>query len=522
MNRARHLLQSSIIVIFFLAIDKILGLVRTQLVGATFGTGPAYDAFTAANQLPELFVTIISGGALAAALIPVYSAYLTSSKGKETAQLANTILTLVLLVLGSVSFVGAIFAPWITRVLLVPGFPPEQQALTADIMRIILVQTTIFGLSGVISSILNAHQHFVLPAMAPIALDVGYLLGLFLLTPSMGILGLAWGTVIGAVFHVLIQVPGLLKYRVYLRPELALRLSGVAEIVRLMIPRIITLGTVQAADLFIIRITSSLDSGATSGYFYGYYLQQLPETLFGTAIAVVLFPTMAERFNAGDIGGLKRVASNGLRIIWMLTVPSAAALVLLGRPLISLLLERGEFTSESTDLVYGIVVFFSVRVVSEATLEIAARLFFAQHNTRTPMFVALGWMVLNVALAYLLVGPLGVGGLALATSIAFTLQTAVLLYLNHRKLNGLDWKGLGLSFGRTAVATLGMSVIVLLVGRFIDNTLLFLLLAISLGIVTYGALQVLLGGREIPTLIALFRGKARLTQIFKANLRNLR
>ncbi|MBE2221574.1 MAG: murein biosynthesis integral membrane protein MurJ [Anaerolineae bacterium] len=508
MSRARHLLNSSIIVIFFLAIDKVFGLVRTQLVGATFGTNPAYDAFTAANQLPELFVTLISGGALAAAFIPVYSAYLTSKSAKETAQLANTILTLVLIILGSVSFIGAIFAPWITRVLLVPGFPPEQQVMTANLMRIILVQTTIFGISGVISSILNSHQHFILPAMAPIALNIGYLIGLFVLVPTMGIYGLAWGTVIGAVFHVLIQLPGLLKYGVYLFPQLIRGLTGVTEIVRLMIPRIITLGTVQAADLFIIRITSGLSSGATSGYFYGYYLQQLPETLFGTAIAVVLFPTMAERFNEGDIAGLKRIAQNGLRIIWMLTVPSAAALVLLGRPLISFLLERGEFTADSTDLVYGIVVFFSLRVVSEATLEIAARLFFAQHDTRTPMFVALGWMVANIALAYLLVEPLGVGGLALATSIAFTLQTAVLLYLNHRKLNGLDWRGLGISFGRTAVATLGMSLIILGLSQFITNTLLFLAASALFGLFTYIVLQILLGGKEIPDLYHLIRSKS--------------
>jgi putative peptidoglycan lipid II flippase len=503
MNRARHLLSSSIIVIFFLAIDKIFGLVRTQLVGATFGTSPAYDAFTAANQLPELFVTLISGGALAAAFIPVYSAYLTSNRAKETAQLANTILTLVLIILGSVSLIGAIFAPWITSALLVPGFSPEQQAVTANLMRIILVQTTIFGVSGVISSILNSHQHFILPAMAPIALNAGYIIGLFALVPTMGIYGLAWGTVIGAVLHVFIQVPGLIKYGVFLFPQLVMSLSGVTEIMRLMIPRIVTLGTVQAADLFIIRITSGLSSGATSGYFYGYYLQQLPETLFGTAIAVVLFPTMAERFNAGDIAGLKRIASNGLRIIWMLTVPSAAALILLGRPLISLLLERGEFTSESTNLVYGVIVFFSLRVVSEATLEIAARLFFAQHDTRTPMFVALGWMVANV----ILVEPLDVGGLALATSIAFTLQTAVLLYLNHRKLNGLDWKGLGISFGRTAVATLGMSLIILGISQVVQNTFLFLAAAAILGLFTYVVLQILLGSREIPALIALVRSK---------------
>ncbi|MBK7177013.1 MAG: murein biosynthesis integral membrane protein MurJ [Chloroflexi bacterium] len=505
MNRARHLLQSSIIVILLLGLDKLLGLVRTQLVSAAFGTSRTYDAFTAANQLPEVFVTLISGGALAAAFIPVYSAYLTKEKAQESGRLANTILTLVLIILSGVSALGAIFAPWITRHILVPGFPPDLQLLTANLMRIILIQTTIFGISGVLSSILNAHQHFILPALAPIALNVGYLTGLFLLVPRLGIFGLAWGTVIGAVLHVLIQLPGLQRYRVRIRPAFKLKMSGVHEIIRLMGPRIVTLGAVQIADLFIIRITSGLNDGATSGYFYGYYLQQLPETLFGTAVALVLFPTMAEMYNNADINGLKRVASTGLRIIWMLTVPAALGLVLLGKPAITLLLERGAFTPESTQLVYSIVVFFSVRVVSEATLEIAARLFFAQHDTKTPMIVALGWLVTNIILAYWLVGILGVSGLALASTIAFTLQTAVLLYLNHRRLHGLDWRELGLSFGRTLLAATGMALVILGIGRFIAQPLPFLLIGGATGLGAYLLLNLLLGGRELPALLNLIR-----------------
>jgi putative peptidoglycan lipid II flippase len=336
-------------------------------------------------------------------------------------------------------------------------------------------------------------------------LNVGYLVGLFVFVPTLGIHGLAWGTVVGAVLHVLIQTPGLRRYRVKLRPALDWRIRGVGEIVRLMGPRIVTLGAVQVADLFIIRLTSGLGDGATSGYFYGYYLQQLPETLFATAIAIVLFPTMAEYFNQGDLDGLKRTASAGLRIIWMLTVPAAAGLVLLGRPAITVLLERGAFTPESTQLVYTIVVFFSVRVVSEGTLEIAARLFFAQHNTRTPMFVALGWLATNVTLAYLLVDWLGVGGLALASTIAFTLQTAVLLYLNHRRLQGLPWDELGRSFARTLLATGGMSLTIIVVNQILTEPLPFLIVGALGGGSIYLLLNLLLGGREIPTLLRLIR-----------------
>ncbi|MCA9978077.1 MAG: oligosaccharide flippase family protein, partial [Anaerolineales bacterium] len=307
MQRARHLLQSSVLVIVFLGIGKLTGLIRARMVSITFGTGQAFDAFTAANQLPEVFFTLIAGGSLAAAFIPVYAAYLARNEAAKSARLANTILTLVIVLLSIVSALGALAAPWLARVVLVPDFAPEQQQLTAEIMRIILVQTTLFGISGVLSSILNAHQHFALPALAPIALDIGYFIGVTLFRP-WGIHGLAWGTVVGGVLHIAIQVPALLRYRYRYRPSFSFQMEGVREIIRLMGPRVVTLGVIQVADLFIIRLASGLQAGSTSGYFYGYALMQLPETLFGTAIALVVFPTLAELYNAGDVAGMKRTA----------------------------------------------------------------------------------------------------------------------------------------------------------------------------------------------------------------------
>ncbi len=316
MQRARHLLRSSIIVIGLFVLSKAVGLLRARFVAMAFGAGPEYDAFTAANQLPELFFAVIAGGSLAAALIPVYSQYLSQEGRAASTRLANTILTLVLLVLGSVSAVGILLAPWLTRHVLVPDFPPQQQLLTAQIMRVILIQTTIFGFSGALGSLLNAHQHFALPALAPLSLDLGYFVGLFLLVPRLGIIGLAWGTVVGALFHLLIQAPALRRYRIGFRPALDVRLRGVAEIGRLMGPRIVTLGVIQFADLFVIRLASGLPSGATSAYFYGYAIMQLPQTLFGTAIALVVFPTLAELYNAADLAGLRRTAAQTLSIVW--------------------------------------------------------------------------------------------------------------------------------------------------------------------------------------------------------------
>lgn len=499
MNRIRHLLTSTLLVMLFFGISKVTGLIRTILVGDAFGTGQAFDAFTAANQLPELFYVLIAGGALAAAFIPVYSNYLTNERVREGLKLTQTVLTLVIFLLGAIAGISALFAGQIAAVL-TPSFTPEQQQLTAELMRIIFIQTMIFGISGVLSSYLNANQHFALPALASVALDIGYVVGLYLFVPTLGIHGLAWGTVVGGLLHITIQLPALVKYGFAYRPRLAWRMAGVQEIVRLMGPRIVTLGTIQFADLFIIRLASGLPEGSVSAYFYAFTLMQLPETLFGTAIALVVFPTMAEMYNAGDMAGLKRTAVTALSIIWFLTIPSAAAVILLGQPAIAFLLQGGAFTEESTALVYSVLIFFSVRIVSEATLEIVARLFYARHNTRTPMFVYLGWLVVQVGGAYLFVDALGVGGLALASTLAFTFLSGTLFVLNQRELGSLNEYGLWRGGARSLLATGGMSLVILLIGQVVGNVFLYLAVSVAVGGITYLGLGYLLGGQELRQL----------------------
>jgi putative peptidoglycan lipid II flippase len=505
MKRTRHLLQSSIIVIVLFGLGKIAGLIRVRLIATAFGAGAVYDAFTAANQLPEVFFTLIAGGSLAAAFIPIYSDYLTNKSEQESARLANNILTLVLILLGTVSALSAILAPWLVRTLLVPDFTPEMQTLTADLMRIILIQTVLFGIGGVLSSILNAHQHFTLPALAPLSLDIGYALGLYVFVPQMGIHGLAWGTVIGGGLHIAIQLPALIRYRFRYRPTWGLQLAGTRETIRLMGPRVVTLGMIQVVDLIIINLTSALPSGSTSGYFYGYALMQLPETLFGTAIALVMFPTMAEMFNVGDVAGMKRTAVNALKIIWTLTIPGAALMVVLGEPAITIFLQGGVFDAAATRLVYSVLIVFSVRLVSESSLEILARLFYAQHNTKAPMMAYLGWLLINWSLATWLVQGYGVVGLALASTVAFTALSMALFILNRHYLGSMFERELFMCGGRALLAALGMTVVIVGIGRFITAPIPFFIFAGGAGLIVYIALNLFLGGQEIPSLIRLIR-----------------
>ena len=272
-------------------------------------------------------------------------------------------------------------------------------------------------------------------------------------------------------------------------------------------PRVVTLGAVQIADLFIIRLTSGLAAGSTSGYFYGYYLMQLPETLIGTAIAIVVFPTMAELYNSKNIEELKKLSITALRIIWLLAVPAALGLVMLGRQAITVFFQRGAFTETSTAIVYSVLIFFSVRVISEASLEILARLFYAQHNTRTPMFVAIGWLVVTVALSFLLVGNIGIGGLALASTIAFTLQSIVLFILNRRQLGTLYGRQLLKTAGQAILGALGMATIIYSAGQFISSDILLLIFGGGVGLIAYTVITYLAGSREIPALINLIRSR---------------
>jgi putative peptidoglycan lipid II flippase len=321
----------------------------------------------------------------------------------------------------------------------------------------------------------------------------------------MGVLGLAWGTVVGAILHIAIQVPALLRYRFRYLPVVAWRLRGVHEVARLMGPRIVTLGVTQVADLFVIRLASGLATGATSAYFYAYSLMQLPETLFGTAIALVVFPTLAELYNAGDIEGLKRTAANSLAIIWSLTIPAAVGMAMLGRHIVALLLEGGAFDADSTQLVYTVLIAFSVRIVSEATLEIVARLFYARHNTLTPMFAYAGWLLVTVAIAYLLVDTLSIAGLALATTIGFTLLSSVLFFLNWRELGGFGGRTLARSLGRTLIASAVMAGVLLVIDQSISNTFVALVAGVVLGGGAYLLVVLALGGREVRGIIQLLR-----------------
>ncbi len=492
---------------FLLAVGKVVGVIDDLVKARVFGTSAELDAFVAAGGLPELLNTVISGGALAAPFIPVLAVYLSRGDRGDAWRLTSSVMNLAFLATALLAIIVAIFAPWLVTHIVATGFSPEQQALTTGLMRLILLSTLVFSVSGVVMSVLHAYQHFLLPALAPILYNVGIIAGAVFLAGRWGVWGLAIGAVAGSVMHLLIQVPGLVRYRVRWLPVLGLNDPGLRRVVRLMGPRVLTLGVIQLNTLVAVRLASELGEGSVSALNFGWRLMQMPETIIGTAVATAVFPTLSALAAQGRTSQLRDTLSATLRAVFVMGIPAALGLVLLGQSLIELLFRGGQFGSASTDAVLAALSGYAVGLVGFAAVEVAARAFFARQDTRTPLMVAVMGMVVTVVLSLGLRRAIGYAGLALAASLGITFELGMLLWLAHRSLGGLDGARLWRTFLRAALATavMGLALVGLkawwpfpvddLVGR-----ALFLGTGMVFGVVVYLVAAWFLGLEEVRIL----------------------
>ena len=454
--------RSATLVTFFFTVDKVLGLVRDAAIGHAFGASPALDAYYAAFELPDALFNVVAGLAMATALIPVLSSYLVrdedgNTNAAEGWRLVSAVINWALLIVAVVSVVAAFFAPQIIGAV-APGFEAIRARMATQLMRLVLLQTLVSTVSGIVMSVLQAHQHFLLPAAAPLAYTLGRIGGALLLAPRWGIYGLAWGGLVGTVGHFLIQVPGLIRYRARWWP--ILRHPGLQDLLRLMGPRVLGLGVTYLNFVLPTFLGSRLASGAIATYEYGWRLMQFPETIIGTALGLTVFPTLSERANAGDRAGLRHTASWALCLVLALAIPAAVGLIVLGRPLTAVFLQRGAFDAEVTARVYRGLQFFALGLITHSALEVTSRLFYAQRDMWTPFWAALTGLLTNGLLGLLLLEPLAMGGLALANSLGAGVQVAILLMVTNRRLGGIRIEPMAASLARTVLisALMGLAV----------------------------------------------------------------
>lgn len=446
-----------------------MGLLRNTLIARQFGLGAELDAYYAAFKLPELLFTVIAGGALTTAFIPVFVQLLATEGTMSAWRLASALTNLVVLATVALAVPTALFAPWLVRVVIAPGFTAPMQAETAALMRLVLLSTVIFGVSSVQTGALHGFKHFWLPALAPVVYPLGTIMGALWLVPLWGIRGLAVGAIVGACMHLAVKVPALLHYKFRWWPVLDVHVAAVQRVAILFGPRVLDLGVFHLTMLATTNLASRLSAGSVSALEWGWDAMQIPETMIGTAFGLVALPTLADMAARGDLQGLRNTLADALRLVLALALPAACALMLLGRPLLQLLYQGGAFDAAATETVYIALRFYALGLVAHVCLELVTRAFFACQDTVTPLLVATASAVVNVLLCLLLMTPLGHGGLALANSLAVSGEVVVLLLILRRRIGSIHGRQLLHTLVKLAIATSLMAVTMLIVNRWIEK-----------------------------------------------------
>jgi len=359
----------------------------------------------------------------------------------------------VLVVTVVASLIAALIAPWLVANVLAPDYLPEVQVLTVSLLRWMLASTVIFGVSGLLMGILNANDHFLLPALAPSLYNLGIVLGVAALARRWGIHGVAVGTVIGSALHLLVQLPALRGLGGRYTASLGLHLAGVRNVGRLMLPRVLGLAITQLNFWINVNLGSRLGraagvEGVVSALKLGFSLMLLPQGVLAQAVATVLLPTFSAQAARGEREELRDTLASASRAIGYLTLPATVGLILLSGPIVEMFFKRAAFDSQDVAMVAWALIWYAVGLVAHSLLEIVTRAFYALHDTMTPVWVGGGAMLLNLVLSitfawgFEIVGSryggyqpwMPLGGLALANSVATILETATLSLLLRRRL----------------------------------------------------------------------------------------
>jgi putative peptidoglycan lipid II flippase len=452
------------IVMIGFVLSSLSGLVSQVLITNAFGTGSDLDAFYTGNRLPETLFNLIAGGVLASAFLPTLTGFLARDDRKGGWRLTSSVINLILIIMGVLSILAAIIAPWLVRTVLAPGYEDaEKIRLTVSLLRVMLLSPAIFGLSGILMATLNAHQHFALPALAPACYRLGIIAGVLFLVPPLGIHGLAWGTVLGALLHLIVQLPALRKLTPSYQRTLGLDMPAVREVGRLMMPRLLGQAVVQLNFWVNTILTSGQPEGSLSALTFAFQLMLMPQAVIAQSTAIAALPTFSEQFAQGKLDELRSSFSNALRGVLFLALPASLGLILLRKPIVALLFERGAVGAQSAQQVSWALLWWGVGLVGHSVLEIIVRVFYAMYDTRTPVAVGAVMMGLNVVLSLAFsalferIGWMPHGGLALANSFATALECITLLWLLHKRLEGLDLKRTGRGMLASVAASLGMS-----------------------------------------------------------------
>ncbi len=437
--------KAALVIVGATLVGRLLGLVRDIVVAYFFGAQGETDAFFLAYKVPYL-LTLMVAGALTATFVPLFSYRLALGRKREAWDLSINIGNIIALILVVLSVVLVVIAPWFIP-LIGPGLGDATTERGIFLFRILMIGFLFEGLTGLVVGMLNSLRRFALAAFAPAVGTVATLVVTVAFAGSLGITALAVGTVAGWVVGLAVLFPGLRGEDIHYRPRIDWRDPGVREVGGMVWPILIG-SAVGKVSVFIIQLLGSfLEEGAISSLNYADKLFQLPLGLFVAGITVPIFPLLSEQVAAKAPERVKATLDFALRLMGFLLVPATVGIILLRYPLIGLLLEHGEFTADDTDRTAWALLFLCLGLYAYAGRDTVTRVFYAYHDTRTPVKISVITVVITIGLSYLFMQFLGVGGLTFGMTVALVINFVVLMWLLRRKIGVIG-------LGRTAVSLL--------------------------------------------------------------------
>jgi putative peptidoglycan lipid II flippase len=448
-------------------VSRVMGYIRDMVMSWAFGTGIAADAFYVAYRIPNLLRELLAEGSMSAAFIPVFTETLTKESKESALHLANAVFARLLVILLALTGLGVVFAPFVVKVIawgwVHKAGNEDKFLLGVTLTRIMFPYLLFIGLAALAMGMLNSLRYFLTPALSPVMLNVMTISAVVL---SMGflsqpIMGVAVGVVLGGMCQFLIQVPGLQKQGMRMRPEFKPTHPGVKRIGLLTLPVFLS-SSVNQLNIFIGTIFASfLATGSIAYLFYGMRFIHFPLGIFGIAIATAVLPTMSAQAARRELAEFRDTLSLGLRLVFFIMFPAMAGLITLRIPIVSLLLERGQFDRSSTMGVALALLCYAVGLWAFAGVRVVVQAFYALQDTRTPVFIALLAFCSNIVLSAFFVfkTPLAHGGLALATSLAAMLNISLLTIQLRKKIGRIDASRILRSLVRTIPASIAMGVI---------------------------------------------------------------
>lgn len=444
--------------------SRILGLVREQVFAGLFGAGYDYDSFVVGFRIPNLLRDLFGEGALSAAFVTVFSSYDTNRSKEETWQLASNVLTFILIFLSIITLLGIFFAGSLVS-LLAPDFSliAGKILLTQKLTQIMLPFLVFISLSAVVMGILNTKGHFFVPAIASSFFNLGSIVGgtaLSLILPHFGqpaIVGMAIGTLIGGLLQLSIQIPSLRSTGFRYKPILDLKDPGLQKILTLMIPATVGLSATQINIFINTNFASSCAEGSVSWLYYAFRLVQLPIGIFGVALSIAILPVLGRQAARKDLFEMKKTMVTSLTMVFALTLPATAGLILLAEPIIRLIFEHGAFTEKDTLATAATLSLYSIGLFAYSSNKVLVPAFYALGKTRYPVIASFIAIVVNVIIIKLTIARYQHLAIAFSTSCTMLINFLFLMIILHKSFNGLSLVQLLKGLLKILLATLVLS-----------------------------------------------------------------